>query len=313
MNDAEIPKLHFRYKYMLVIIVVLIVGLVLLILSQNISIDQLTQNGTFWKLLFEHLATAMLVGAFTGGLYEYFLRKEFLNVTEKQTQTICECVSQLGEEAKSRSEKIADFIAANREQRELGVSHCFNEAQQFDFTNIIETPKSLTIVLNDGRTWIGNHYENFVNRFQNDDGKETTFILMHPNSPAIQLHATKVGSTVQGIRIRIAETVNLLKSANSKQKPLRIVGHQLYNTMSVFLGDNDVVLTPYFLAKIRKTPPVFTFVDTGKESFYQKAKQDIESLLRDCTDISSYLSEDGSEMQDKVESHTTAIPTASHF
>lgn len=295
MNTPSIPELRFRYKYLFVILALVIAGLFLLIVSFHIEVDSETLNGAFWKTLCEQLATALLVGGFTGGLYEYFLRGEFIKHTNDQTKKICEGISDLGKEAAQRGEGIRDFFAANTEQRELGVSHCFREVDRFDFSDDIENTKRLIAILNDGRGWTGNYYQRFVNRFSKPN-TETKVILMHPNSDAIALHAHKVGATPEGIRMKIAETVRLLKRANQNSADLQILGHRFYNTMSVFLTEETAIMTPYFLSKVRRTPPVFTFIDSGIESFYKKLENDLEALLVDCEDISDYVQEDGSPL-----------------
>jgi hypothetical protein len=59
------------------------------------------------------------------------------------------------------------------------------------------------------------------------------------------------------------------------------------------------------LSKVRRTPPVFTFVDSGIEGFYQKIRQDAEALMVDCEDISYYVAEDGSPMIPQGEQDVT--------
>lgn len=293
MTLPSLPEIRFRYKYFFVIIAVFIVGLFLLIVGQNITINETTRQGAFWKLLCEQLATALLVGSFTGGLYEYFLRGEFLKHTNQQTEAVCREINSLGSAAEGRAEAIRDFFAANSEQRELGVSHCYREVDRFDFTEDIQDSRSLIAIMNDGRGWTGNYYQRFVNRFRNNDC-ETVIILMHPNSQAIDLHAQKVGATAAGIRMKIAETIRLIHRANDPNRKVRILGHHFYNTMSIFITEKNVIMTPYFLSKVRRTPPAFTFTDSGIDGFYQKARQDAEALIVDCEDISAYTAEDGS-------------------
>lgn len=300
LESQSIPELKFRYKYLFLMLGIFIVGLVLLIISQNITINSETENNAFWKLLCQQISTALLVGAITGSLYEYFLRKEFLDTSNMQTLAICNDIKKLGIEAEKRAEGITDFFSTSTEQKELGISHCYKEVDRFDFTEDIEDSKNLIIVLNDGRGWVGNYYQRFVNRFDKND-METVVILMHPNSPAIGLHAAKVGATVEGIRMKIAETIRLLHRANEKQHHLKIIGHHFYNTMSIFISDSNAIMTPYFLSKVRRTPPVLTFEEAGRESFYTKLKQDIDALIVDCSDISYYTVGDGSKL---IESET---------
>jgi hypothetical protein len=295
----------------------LILGLFFLLWSQNIAQDPNTRAYPFSKLLFEHLATALLAGACVSGLYEYFLRKEFLDTTSTQTgvlrhaitefagdlrrhstnqhKEISEALAEFSREEGQRADRLIEFFSANKEQIEIGISHCFLEVDRFDFTETFEESEKLTVILNDGRGLVSNYYQRFVNRFQRESS-QTTVILMHPNSPAVDLHAAKVGTTPEGLRIKIAETIQLLKRANIRGRHLRILGHDMYNTMSVFLTEKEAIVTPYFLSKVRRTPPVLSFVGNGRESFYHKLKEDADALSLDCTDISSYTATDGRMM-----------------
>jgi hypothetical protein len=316
MADESVPRVRFRYKSWITVGVLLTVGLVLLIASQSITLPA-TGLLPFFKVFLEHLATALLAGACISGVYEYFLRMEFLDSTREQTDELKKALqaeAQESSEVSSRSHKeivglltdlksealqeanqTRDVVAASLEQRELGISHCFLEVDRYEYARVIVDSDNLIAVMNDGRGLITNNYEKFVRRFARN-GCTTAIILMHPNSEALKLHAAKVGSTPEGIRIKIAETIDYLKRANAERSELKILGHDLYTTMSVFLTEHEAVITPYFLSKVRRTPPLFTFVDSGVESFYNKLSEDVKALMVDCTDISSYTARDGSQM-----------------
>jgi hypothetical protein len=321
MNDSSGHEVRFRYKSLLTILAVFSGGLILLLLSQGIDSDPTTHAYPFSKVFLEHLATALLAGACISGLYEYFLRLEFLRTTDAETmqlretiremaeasrtashaqsQAITEGLTQLGEQAKQRSERLTDFFSANVEQKQLGISHCYLEFDRYDFSDTFEESRDLVVVMNDGRGLISNYYQRFANRFLRTDAT-TTVILMHPNSEAVHLHAAKVGSTSEGIRMKIAETIGLLSKANAGEHRLEILGHDLYNAMSVFLTEKEAIVTPYFLSKVRRTPPLFTFEDNGRESFYHKITEDVVALRLDCSDISSYTATDGRIMSNDL-------------
>lgn len=285
MPNESNNVIKFRYKYIVIFLIVLLVGLFLLLNSYNIP----KAEDSFRKLLFEHLATAMIVASLTGILYEYFLRLEFLKSTAEQTDILLRSIKRLGEEAIQRASKITEHFAGHIEQRELGLSHCFKEVDRFDFADIIEESADLTIVLNDGRTWVSSYFQRFKNRFA-DINKKTTFILMHPESSAIKLHANKVGGDAISIQMKIAETIREIDKAkaNNVNANVNILGHNLYNTLSIFLADNNAIVTPYFVSKVRQTPPILVFYQAGPACFYSKLKADVSALLSDSIDISTY-------------------------
>ena len=283
MSKESSSTVKFRYKSIIIFLVVLLVGFILLLFSHSMN----KPEASFWKLLFEHFSTAMIVLSLTGISYEYFLRKEFVTSTTEQTTKILNSITNLGEDATERAATITDYFMGHVEQKELGLSHCYKEVDRFDFTDIIEDAPELTIVLNDGRTWVSNYFQRFQNRFE-DKKKTTTIILMHPESDAIKLHANKVGGDHISIQMKISETIREITKANQDLVNVKILGHKFYNTLSIFLTDSNAIITPYFISKVRQTPPIFLFENAGPACFYSKLKADVSALMADAEDISGY-------------------------
>lgn len=280
--NESIPNVQFRLKFIIVFLIVLLIGFVLLIVSHYLDTQSL------WKLLMEQLSTAFIIGSFTGILYEYFMRKEFISSTQEQTKILHEGICKLSEEAKQRAEKITDYFSGHVEQKEIGLTHCYKEVDRFDFAGIIEEAPELIVVLNDGRTWVGNYFQRFQNRFS-DQNKKTTFVLLHPESDALKLQAFKVGGDAMSIKMKISETIREIKKANkNNNNNVFILGHKFYSTLSVFVTDRVAIVTPYFVSKVRQTPPVFVFERTSQDCFYNKLRTDVGSLICDAEDIKDY-------------------------
>ena len=277
-------NIRFRYKYIIVLLGIVIVGLIFMVIA-------LTNDPKVHPLLTkfsEHLSTVMLVAGFTGALYEFILRNEFISITNTQTNHLQNGIIQLGKEAIERASNIKDYFVGGVELRKLGIEHCVNESSHFDFSGFIKETDNLYAVLNDGRTWVGSHYDSFVERFK-DPNKKTVIMIMHPDSKAIDLHAEKIGCDRNSLLMKIEDTIRTLKKANETNNVnVKILGFYLYNTMSVFVSEDSAIITPYFLSKVRRTPPVLVFSSNGPDSFCSKIYEDIRSLEKDSVDISNY-------------------------
>ncbi len=276
MSPAQnIAIVSFRLKYFLIALSVAASGLVLLFLS-SILIDR---SYNWLKLLLEQVSTALLIGAISGLLYEYFIRREFVKLTSEQTLQLSHEIANLGIEAKQRSVQLHARIDGSEAFRSIGLSGAMEDVAKFDFSDIVNSSRKLTIVLNDGRTWVGSNFGSLAKRLQ-DSMKETRFVLLHPKAPVLAVHALKVGSDTASVAGKVEETIRMLTEAAKPNGKLEIYGHQLYNTFSLFLADEVAIMTLYFNSSVRTSPPVLIFEDTGPESTYRKLSTDVDALIR---------------------------------
>jgi hypothetical protein len=86
--------------------------------------------------------------------------------------------------------------------------------------------RELSVALLVGGVWAG-AYEYLMRRDFTDPEKETTVVLLNPDSLLMPVMAHKLGMDVTSLRMKIAETVRLLNSARKPNSKLKILGHNL--------------------------------------------------------------------------------------
>jgi hypothetical protein len=177
------------------------------------------------------------------------------------------------------------------EHEALGLTEVRIDSSSYDYSHAITTPQRLTIVLNDGRTWISVHRERLRRRLA-DPNKETIIFLTHPTSLMLQVLARKGSTEPAVIASKITETIRILHEIRSPHSRLEILGHHLYNPFSVCAGDNEAILTPYFLSRGARMIPILKYVDTGSACYFRDITEDLDRLRLDAEDIDTYASAD---------------------
>lgn len=191
-----------------------------------------------------------------------------------------------------------------REHGKLGLAEVYTECMDVDYGALISDSAQLTIVLNDGRTWISTHRERLRKRLA-DANKETTVFLVHPNSPFIEVLARKGSKDAHAISARIMETVEVLEEICGLETRLTILGHYLFNPQAVVVGDSQAVTTPFFFSRGGRNIPAFKFKDSGEGCYFRALIEDLNRLRMDsellCSDrlklgsLPSLKLRDGSE------------------
>ncbi|WIX31668.1 hypothetical protein QO259_12675 [Salinicola sp. JS01] len=244
------------------ILALVVIGLVLIVVSL-----WLTEG--FWSQLCSQLSTALLVGGIWTGVYEWFMRKDFINVNREQAK------------------EILDRIKLAQGEESIGLYEVYDDSNDFNYSSLLLQSRQLTILLNDGRTWISTHSEDIKKRLR-DREKSTTFLVLHPEAKMLEVMAIKVDSTPANLRAKIAESVKMLRNLSDSDSNVEILGHHLFNPQSMFIGDSIAVVTPYYAARGRRTVPLFRFGDSGDHSYYRKLMEDLHDLKNDAVDISDY-------------------------
>jgi len=255
-------RVRWRAKSIFAIAALIIAGLICLVLS-------LCVTPGFWASLLTQLSTAFLVGGLWTGVYELYMRRDFVRIQDENR------------------DELLDKISLAETEESLGFSRICPDANTYDYTHLIEDSPSLHLVLNDGRTWVSNHSDALRRRFQ-APGLETTVFLLHPDSQMLDVLAVKVNSTRQKLREKIGETVKMLRELVGDETKLRVLGHYLYNPHAVFVGQEVAVVTLYFTSRGRKSVPALVFEDRDQPCFYRKLKEDIMDLEHDADDIFNF-------------------------
>lgn len=214
-----------------------------------------------WKIAYlSELSSALLVGGLLSLLFKIFQDKE----SESNLRKLL---------------RIHDSVD------ELGLREIMPESQGYNFTKLIETAGSLSIIMNDGLRWVGNNTVALQERFSK---KSTTeFFTVDPESVFVQSLAGKTGITSVDLQKKIRDTWERLEECynnSSKLGSLKIYKLKTYPTRSIFLTGNMLVETPYQTATGRANIPVYEYCKVArKDSPHSFASHDIEELRKEST------------------------------
>ena len=89
------------------------------------------------------------------------------------------------------------------------------------------------------------------------------------------------GGNLRDIRNKINETVELLKEISNPDTPLEVFGHYLYNPHAIFIGDENIIITPYYISKKRRSAPLFRYKDSSESIYTKSIMSDIDDLKED--------------------------------
>jgi len=236
-------------------LVTLLVGLLIT------SVALYVEKGSWsWPVFFATIGAALLVGGFASSLHEWIIRREFLATVDAGT------------------ERIRELVAISRNMERLGLRDVDVDCNTYDFAALIATSNRLVVCVNDGRTWLSRNSEHLKERFKLSD-KETSFIIMHHESPALAIQAAKVGSTHEALQMKAHESLAILKRLRSPQTKLKVYGHHFYNPQAVYLGDDTAYITTYFTSTGRREVPLYVFRKAGNNCFFSKLEEDLKQLM----------------------------------
>ncbi len=253
-SNNSVSKIRHSYRTLIVACVFALIGLALLIVA-------VLQPEGVLKSFCEHAATVILVGATTTIATEFLLRRDFVRMIEENTESILSRIKLAGQE---------DALGLREVQRESGSIDALN--------HMVLESLSLIIIINDGRTWVSNNSTRLEARLR-DPKKKTTVVLLHPDTKVVELQAIKESVDPDSIRGKIRQTVAILKELGRSGGELTVLGHDLYNPQSVYIGDDQAVVTPYFTAPGRKPIPAFIFRNTGDGSHFAYLREDARQVV----------------------------------
>ena len=238
-----------QMKEYIVFSVVAIVGLLCIVWSQ--SLDSTNELVPF----LDAVSSTLLMGGVLGVLYKKFV--DGLHYKEIK-----------------RLLKVHDAID------DSGLLEFHPKVNEFNYTKIINEAKELTIVVNDGLSWIKHHANDLRNRFNQDT--KTILFKLDPNSEFIPAFANKVNYTSNDYKSKLdTARVELLKLYDESTKKGTLEIHLLKNfpTHSLYLTEKQLIITPYQMSSKRLNIPVFVYDAEDKS---KRVVKDIYEDLEHC-------------------------------
>jgi hypothetical protein len=240
-------------------------------------------NVMFMTNLFFTIGIMLLILAIAARFTLMQIELRLAAASDQTLRQIEHNVSRAISEALSKTMELSQLA---KDSDQMGLVAVMSDASKYDYAEILNYSQQLTVVLNDGRTWASVHRDQLRHRFA-DSSKETTFILCHPESPMVQVLARKGSTDVETIRAKIKETVTLLEEIMQADTNLEILGHHVFNSFSLVLGDDSAVVIPYFLSRGGRRVPLWKIRKTKTNGFFRDLSDDVQRLRMDTKDISS--------------------------
>lgn len=240
-------------KNMVIAFIIIIIGIIFIFLSNYAQ---------SYKAYLDSISSILLISGVWTILYDLYLKNDFLKIIKENM-----CI-------------LNDNINKFEHISNTGLIRIEGDANKFSYEDFIKKNKKIVILLNDGRTWIS-HNEYY---FEDNDNEYTdiSFIITHPRSEMICVLARKQRMTNKQLEDKISQFLSSIERINkNRHSKIKIYGHKLYNPNSIFLGDDEVILSSYLVARGRGSVPLYVYKNTGSSSYFEQVKKDIDALLSD--------------------------------
>jgi len=213
------------------------------------------------KIFVTLIGPTIVVACILGILYEYFLRSEIIAMNDMS------------------AEKVIEKFDISKNCELMGLTGLGYDASEEDFDDLLFNQKNVTIILNDGRTWISHRSVKIKKRINNKRQK-TTFILIDPESDFLHSLAIKLGVTNEILKAKILETHKMLREMSGKNKNLEVYGHSLPTSQSIFMCEDYAYSAPYPMATKMDHIPIYKYSKFGNEPVYEGISNDIMELQK---------------------------------
>jgi hypothetical protein len=222
------------------------------------------------------LATAILISGGLGIVDKVISKKDDISLLRETLQE-----SLMGEPYLI---KLKELITIKEWTNKLCVTHASLEAQEIDYSDMIEDDPFFALVGNDARTWVSSRISSFQKRFTKKDFVTEIFIT-DPDGVAVAAVAKKTGYSLEAQKSKIYESKNrLLEEWRRAGGHGQLIFYHIpyYVTHSAFLSSKKAFFTLYGISSGRRTTPVFECMkNEGKFGLYQEIASDINDLRRE--------------------------------
>jgi len=177
---------------------------------------------------------------------------------------------------------IAALFGIGESVREAGIVAVLPDATTFSYgDHPLFREQSVTLVFNDGRKWLSNHFAMLDERFKIEN-HETELFIVDPEGPFVETLAAKTEDTTEEIKAKIDKAFTSIRDQyidSPKCGVLKIYFLPLFPTHTVMLGNSQVILTLYTISSgRRKVPLIIGQNNNSQHSMYSFIKDDIDSL-----------------------------------
>lgn len=217
-------------------------------------------NNSLWKDVIKSVAAALLISGTFSVLHSVIEKRE--------------------EEA-----YFANLFAISTSIKESGLLDIKTDSKEYSFKAVLKDSKTFIAVLNDGRSWVIQHYSDLKVRL-NTAGTTTDILVVDPEGLFIPALAQKTNYEPDKLKDKILECVSTLKTLyneSEKKGSLTISYLKNYPTQSLYFADDRVIVTPYQVACGRNTVPVYIYsYKSGHETIGDFLVKDLKNVKAEC-------------------------------
>ncbi len=164
---------------------------------------------------------------------------------------------------------------------QLGLKEIIRDANQYSYSRIVRESPSLSVVLNDGRTWVSAHITDIKSRFEKKEFVTELFVP-DPNGSFAPIIAKKTGYTdadqvakIEQAKSRLIEEFDIGGHVGT----LRIYHIPHFPTHSVFLGSDEALVSQYGVSSGRRAVPLFAYCRLSDANcLYADVRDDVGKL-----------------------------------
>ena len=184
-------------------------------------------------------------------------------------------------EKKEEETYFANLFAISTSIKESGLLDIKTDSKEYSFKAVLKESKTFTAILNDGRSWVIQHYSDLKERL-NTSGTTTDILVVDPEGLFIPALAQKTNYEPDKLKEKISECITTLKTLyteSEKKGSLTISYLKNYPTQSFYFADDRVIVTPYQVACGRNTVPVYIYsYKSGHETIGDFLVKDLKNV-----------------------------------
>ena len=254
--SLEAVRKTYRLKYIIVFLSLVVICLALIVL-----VAILLPANSFGRDVAMTIVSSIMVASILASIYEYFLREDIMKMND------------------ASSDRVIEKISVENFSRDIGLSGVYSNANSYDYSDFITNSPSITIVLNDGRTWVSNHESDIEDRLKNI-GLKTRVVLINPDSPFLESLALKIGTNKPSLSEKIKETTKTLISHCEDGTELMIYYHDFPTSFSLFMCEESARVVTYPIARKADKVPLVVFKKGDAGTYFYSIERDIETLIK---------------------------------
>ncbi|MBC7672441.1 MAG: hypothetical protein H7247_08470, partial [Polaromonas sp.] len=142
MADS-VSRVRYRLRAVLAGALFIILGFVLLVVALQLKTGFLADAS-------REVSTIFMLGGVLHVVYELYLRDDFVRINDENTASL---MLELTETRKALSAK----LQLAQQAEDIGLAETRSDASSFDYGALLELSPTVTIIVNDGRTWVSNN------------------------------------------------------------------------------------------------------------------------------------------------------------